>query len=119
MFAPHELGRKGEDLAAELLLQKGLTILERNWRKGRTEIDIIATNGVFLIICEVKTRKNDRFGSPDESIDERKMDALAEAGAAYQEIKSLDLEFRFDVINILMDGEKLISIDHIEDAFHL
>jgi Holliday junction resolvase-like predicted endonuclease len=47
------------------------------------------------------------------------MEALAEAGAAYQEAKELDLEFRFDVINILMDGENPASIEHIEDAFHL
>jgi putative endonuclease len=119
MFLPHELGRKGEELAADFLKQKGLTILEKNCRSGRTEIDLIATDGLFLVICEVKTRSSADFGSPEESISERKMDALAEAGAVYQEEKGLDLEFRFDIISIIIHGTNEGEIRHLEDAFHL
>ena len=119
MFIPHELGKKGEELATGYLKEKGLTILERNWRSGRTEIDIIATDGTFLIICEVKTRSSTAFGEPEESISDFKMEALAEAGAVYQEKNNIDLEFRFDIISIVFRGDELIGIQHLEDAFHL
>ena len=119
MFKSHELGKRGENLAAKLLINKGLTILERNWRTGRTEVDIIATDGLFLIICEVKTRSSSQFGSPDEAINVKKMEALARAGAVYQEEKGMGLEFRFDVINIILKEEIPEQIEHLEAAFLL
>lgn len=118
MYKPHDLGRKGEELALEILKNKGLTILDRNWRSGRTELDIIASDQKFLIICEVKARSTDYFGSPDEAVDARKINAIAEAGAAYQEEKNLDLEFRFDIINIIFKNDIAIHIDHLEGAFY-
>ncbi|BBC32637.1 UPF0102 protein STRIP9103_07119 [Streptomyces graminofaciens] len=52
------LGRYGEELAARRLAEAGMTVLERNWRSGRTgEIDIVARDGDALVVCEVKTRR--------------------------------------------------------------
>lgn len=119
MFLPHELGKRGEDLAAAYLEEKGLRILDRNWRSGRTEIDIIATDDDFLVICEVKSRSTSDFGEPEEFISRVKMEDLARAGAVYQEKKGIDLEFRFDIISIIFSGNDLKEIRHLEDAFHL
>ncbi|MFG2789425.1 YraN family protein [Streptomyces sp. NPDC048419] len=65
MNARSALGRYGEDLAARRLAEAGMTVLERNWRGGRTgEIDIVALDGEVLVVCEVKTRRDGRFEHP-------------------------------------------------------
>jgi len=59
------MGRYGEDLAARRLADAGMTVLERNWRSGRTgEIDIVARDGDVLVVCEVKTRRAGSFQHP-------------------------------------------------------
>jgi putative endonuclease len=59
------LGRYGEELAARRLTETGMTVLERNWRCGRTgEIDIVARDGDVLVICEVKARRAGRYEHP-------------------------------------------------------
>lgn len=64
MNARGALGRYGEDLAARRLGEAGMTVLERNWRGGRTgEIDIVAMDGEALVVCEVKTRRASPVGS--------------------------------------------------------
>ncbi|MEU6123097.1 YraN family protein [Streptomyces sp. NPDC047123] len=64
MNARGALGRYGEDLAARRLVASGMTVLERNWRAGRTgEIDIVALDGEALVVCEVKTRRAARSGA--------------------------------------------------------
>ncbi|MFH8488930.1 YraN family protein [Streptomyces longisporoflavus] len=64
MNAQGALGRYGEDLAARRLSEAGMTVLERNWRGGRTgEIDIVAMDGEALVVCEVKTRRAGFVGS--------------------------------------------------------
>jgi putative endonuclease len=112
-----ELGRFGENLAHDFLVQKGFILLEQNWRYKRLEVDLIALHRNFFVVIEVKTRKNEDFGSPDESVGHKKIDFLAEAAAAYQEENGLDLETRFDIISIIMQG-KIPKIVHIEEAFH-
>ncbi|MFJ9348706.1 YraN family protein [Streptomyces sp. NPDC101237] len=71
------LGAYGETLAARRLAQAGLTILERNWRCGRTgEIDIVARDGDVLVICEVKTRRAGHFEHPMAAVTPRKAERL-------------------------------------------
>ena len=111
------LGKLGEQLAREYLQQRGYTILEQNWRFGRLEVDVIALFASFLVIIEVKTRSSSDFGYPDEAVGHRKIDFLAEAAAAYQEEKDLDLETRFDIISIVMRGDEP-KIFHLIEAFH-
>ncbi|MFF8972065.1 YraN family protein [Streptomyces sp. NPDC014995] len=65
MNARSALGRYGETLAARRLVEAGMTVLERNWRCGRTgEIDIVARHGDTLVVCEVKTRRGGDFEHP-------------------------------------------------------
>ena len=66
-------GRKGEDIAVEYLQNQGFRVLERNWRFGRWEIDIIACHRNMLHFVEVKTRSGLRFGYPEASIGRLKM----------------------------------------------
>ncbi|MFF3939907.1 YraN family protein [Streptomyces phaeofaciens] len=71
------LGRYGEGLAARRLADAGMTVLERNWRSGRTgEIDIVARDGDVLVVCEVKTRRGGGFQHPMAALTPRKAERL-------------------------------------------
>lgn len=77
MNARSALGRYGEDLAARRLTEAGMTVLERNWRSGRTgEIDIVALDGDVLVVCEVKTRRAGRFEHPMAAVGPEKAERL-------------------------------------------
>ena len=116
MIEPHELGKIGEELAAEYLLGKGYRILERNWRSGHKEIDIIALDGDTLVAVEVKTRKSNDFGEPDIAVGADKQRMLVWAADAYVRYRQLDVDVRFDIVSIVFtDTDR--KIEHIEDAF--
>ena len=116
MAKHNELGRQGEELAAQYLMEKGYEILERNWRNRHQEIDIIAKDGDELVIVEVKSRQSDDYGEPDLAVTRRKQSLLIAAANAYIFKNNLDVNTRFDIISILFkDGNPVF--DHIEDAF--
>lgn len=116
MIDPHELGKKGEDLAVELLVSKGYRILERNWRSGHKEIDIIALRENTLVAVEVKTRKSDKYGEPDIAVGTIKQHLLIWAADTYVRYKNLNVDVRFDIISVVITDSEPI-IEHIEDAF--
>ena len=112
-----EIGKKGEDLATDYLLAKGYSILERNWRHGQKEIDIIAQWQDMLVIVEGKTRTGTSFGDPVESITLRKQALLIRAAEAYLFAHHLDLDVRFDMIVVAKNKTGSV-LEHIPDAFH-
>lgn len=115
-----ETGKQGEAAAAEFLEQKGWRIVERNWRSGRAEIDIIAwATDTLLVFVEVKTRSgvNSGFGGPEESVDAQKQNLLLRGAGVYMESIDYDWEIRFDVVAVILRDGKVLEISHIEDAF--
>ncbi len=112
----NELGKKGEQLAVDLLVGKGYEIKERNWRFQKAEVDIIAQKAETLAIIEVKTRSTDFYGDPQDFIDAKKIKLLVKAVDAYVNLKKLDIEVRFDVIGIIKNKNET-RIEHFEDAF--
>lgn len=117
MAKHNETGKKGEDIAAQILHHKGYIILKTNWRHRRTEIDIIAQDGQTLVFVEVKTRSTAYFGDPSESITERKEALLFDAAGAYMEETDHEGPIRFDIISVIMEPGKTPTVDHYEDAF--
>ena len=111
------LGEKGEGLAVDFLIKNGYKILEKNWRTGRDEIDIIALKDNLLIIVEVKTRSTDYFGEPEESVNTKKQMFLIRATDKYVNEKEIDEQIRYDIISIILKPNSH-SINHIEDAFY-
>ncbi len=111
------LGKKGEEIAARYLAGKGYKILERNWRFGRDEIDIIAKDKETIVIIEVKTRSTDYFGRPEEAVTQRKQEFLIRAAEEYIIQKETDNELRFDIFTVIIEKQKQ-TIRHIEDAFY-
>jgi putative endonuclease len=117
MAESHNLGQKGEDLAADHLKKAGFKILFRNWKWGKHEIDIIAENQDFIIFAEVKTRNDDFRLDPAKAITKEKQRSIIWAANGYLQKFNVDKEGRFDVITIIKTGESY-QIDHIEGAFY-
>jgi len=113
-----ELGKTGENVAAAYLKSKGYRILERNWRLGREEIDIIAKEGDFIVIVEVKTRHLSSFPDPEVYINRTKQHIQARTANAWMRYHNYAGEIRFDVIFVLIQSEKT-EINHIMDAFYV
>jgi len=116
MAAHNELGRWGEDIAADYLQQQDYVILERDWKSGHHDLDIIAKYGSTLVIVEVKTRRNRLFGSPEEAIDYKKRLSLQSAMNHYIKQHRHSGPVRFDIISIVGTMDRQPEIDHIKDV---
>ena len=117
MAEHNETGKAGEELAVKYLLENGYDILQRNWRFGRYEIDIIAQKKNILSIVEVKTRTGDFFGDPEEGVTKKKERFLADSADEYILQKQLDVDVRYDIISIVFNRGKY-DLKMIEDAFY-
>lgn len=116
-----DIGNKGEDFASEYLLSLGYTILERNWRYSRAEIDLIAKDEEILVFIEVKTRSSDTYGQPEEFISDYQQELIFKAAQRYMDKIGHDWEIRFDTISILVKEKfewKDYDLKHIKDVYH-
>ena len=112
-----EKGKEGEELAVSFLAEKGFEIVERNYRFGKGELDIIAREKDFLVFVEVKSRESLEYGLPEEAITKRKMAQIRKIAEAYLAEKSITNEnIRFDVVAILFLNKE-VTITHYENAF--
>ena len=117
MAAHNELGKWGEDLAVAYLQGKDYTIIERDWKSGRRDIDIIAKDeSGAIVFVEVKTRRNRVFGEPEDAIDYRKMQSLQQAINHYIKYHRINSEVRFDSISIIGTIGSEPEINHIKDV---
>ncbi|WP_232283831.1 YraN family protein [Saccharomonospora cyanea] len=115
---PARLGRRGEDLAAEHLRRQGLTVLERNWRCREGEIDVLATDGRTLIVCEVKTRSGRGYGSPAESVTPEKRNRIRSLALRWLAARRVAwCPLRFDVIAIDCPPQGTPVLRHLVGAF--
>jgi putative endonuclease len=111
------LGDAGEDLAAVALKKQGYKILERNYVCPLGEIDLIARQGKTYVFIEVKTRKNERFGAPQEGVHPAKQQKLRRLADYYLKQKRLrGVQLRFDVVAIVI-GEDGTRLEIIQNAF--
>jgi putative endonuclease len=116
MAEHNELGKLGEELAAEYLQKNGYAILETNWVFQKAEIDILAKKNNTLAVVEVKTRSSIEFGLPQDFVKPKKIQLLVKAVHAYVTENDLDLDVRFDIIAISKKGQEFV-IEHLTDAF--
>lgn len=106
----------GEDAACKYLIKKGYKIIDRNFRKKYQEIDIIALDGSVLVFIEVKTRKSNAYGTPFESIAPWKLRHLVQLAQFYKLTHSnLPEDMRIDAIGIILAGDKIETIEHLEN----
>lgn len=113
-----QLGAWGESLAAGKLESLGYTIVERNWRCARGEIDLVARSGDTVIFVEVKTRRGRNMGAPEAALTPYKSAKLLQLGEIYiQQHKLHDVSWRIDLVAVELDPTgKLLRCEHIPNA---
>ncbi|MEZ4775725.1 MAG: YraN family protein [Bacteroidia bacterium] len=122
MAEHNDLGKRGEDLAAELLEAKGYHILDRNYRYLKGEVDIVALrlDPAELVFVEVRTRSNTLHEYPEETVDKQKQKMIFKVADSYvYEKQMFTVPVRFDIIAIGMDNPEHPLFHHIEDAFQM
>jgi putative endonuclease len=116
-----ELGASGERHAVGALRREGCRIVETNYRCRAGEIDIVAIDGETLAFVEVKTRRTEEKGRPEESVHERKRRRMAHAALCYIRDKRLPrgVKYRFDVVSILRRPDGAWETKILRNAFRL
>ncbi len=112
------LGKRGEDVAAEYLAGAGLVVLSRNWRCREGEVDLIATDGERLVVCEVKTRSGTGYGEPAEAVTLAKAARIRRITAEWLRTHRVSwCEIRFDVVAVLCPHDGPVTVEHLKGAF--
>ncbi len=118
MAAKDLLGRRGEELAAAFLTEAGYLVVDRNWRCGQGEIDIVAVDGVETVFVEVKTRSTVAFGHPFEAITVQKLARLRRLAAAWCAASpGHHPSIRIDAISVIAPSDGAPQIDHLTRVF--
>jgi len=116
MMANHiSTGKAGEAMAVEYLSEKGYEILHKNWRHKHWEVDVIASKGDILHMVEVKTKRNDKYGYPEDAVTRRKIKYLLCAAEAYLFTHPQWQKIQLDIISIVLEPHLQILL--IEDVF--
>ena len=120
MARHNELGKWGEQYAADYLQSIGYDIIERDWRIGHRDIDIIARtgDGITVVFVEVKTRTSDVVTKPDDAVDIKKIRNIGYAANNYIKTKGIVDEVRFDIISIIGNNKENAQLEHIIEAFN-
>lgn len=112
-----QVGYFGEDKVREYLISKGYEIIKSNYCMRGGEIDIIAKNDDTIAFVEVKTRAKNSLTSGFEAITRAKQKFIAKTAVKFMATENYDLQPRFDAAEVILDGDKVLSIDYIEGAF--
>ena len=120
MARHNELGKWGEQYAADYLQSIGYDIIGRDWRIGHRDIDIIARtgDGTTVVFVEVKTRTSDVVTKPDDAVDIKKIRNIGYAANNYIKTKGIVDEVRFDIISIIGNNKENAQLEHIIEAFN-
>ena len=111
-----EIGALAEDLAVSALLKKGFQILEKNFKNRFGEIDIVAKDRNVLVFVEVKAKKGNNFGAPEEMISPKKLKRVQNMATIYTNSKSLPC--RIDVVAVVLSqNNELVRLTHYENLY--
>ena len=112
------VGRFGEEVAARHLEATGLRVLDRNWRCAEGEIDIVASDGATLVVCEVKTRSGAGFGDPAEAVVGAKAARLRRLALRWLAAHDLGWrDLRFDVVTVVRRRDGAPVVRHLRGVF--
>jgi putative endonuclease len=115
--ARQEFGEVGERVAERWLRRRGWRVLQRRFRSGHRDIDLVAERDGLVAFVEVKARKGRQFGDPVEAVHWRKQRELVRSASVWIDRHGRPNEtYRFDVIGVLVEGNS-VRIKHIENAF--
>lgn len=102
-----------------MLVDAGLKVLDRNWRHGHLELDIVCQAEEAIVFVEVKTRTSTRWGGPLGALSSTKKDRLLKAARFWlSEHHAWNRPCRFDVVCIVYGKlQDSLSVEHIPNAF--
>jgi putative endonuclease len=115
MASHNQIGIKGEALASDYFLKIGYTVLHKNWRHKRFEVDLIASKNNVLHFIEVKTRRTKNYGLPEDNVTNKKIQNLLNAAEAFLHINPEWKSIQFDILAITMPNNKPVEYFLIED----
>ena len=118
MMTTKDIGTIGEEAAVKYLVSQGYVILDRNWRSGHLELDIVALDGIFLAIIEVKTREVNSLLSPVETVTRSKQQNLINAANGYIRKNKRYEEVRFDIVSVVHHNGEVVNVELIKYAFY-
>lgn len=105
----YQKGRYGEDIAKEFLINRGYELVEMNYENKIGEIDLIMIDGEYLVFVEVKYKSDDKFGLPEEMINQNKLVQIRKVAESYlminSQLRHRFLKYRIDAVCIL--GRKI------------
>ena len=108
------LGRYGERVAARHLIERGMVLLDRNWRCDAGEIDLVLRDGDVLVVCEVKTRSSGAYGTPHEAVDPAKLDRLKRLGLLWAQAHEVSPGvIRIDLVAVHPQPRGAAAVDHV------
>ena len=117
MAQHNDLGKAGEQLAEIYLIERGFKILYRNWRYSRYEIDIVALKNNIPHFVEVKIRSSWLYGTPEDSVNHKKIRDLMKAAAGFMNRHPEYNDFRIDILSITKHPEKETEYFYIDDIY--
>ena len=115
------LGALGERIAARWLMRDGWQVVDRRWRSGRRDLDLVAIREIVVAFVEVKTRRSIWSGGPVEAVNWRKQRELTRSAQAWMDQRGLLMVpdgavFRFDIVGVLASKER-VGVRHVSAAF--
>ena len=112
-----ELGRAGENAAADLLRSRGFQVIGAGFLARRGELDLVCRRGDTLVVVEVKTRTSDSFGTPLEAVGARKRRAMMSAAAEYRALAEWRGPIRYAVVGLTARSDGTFEAELVEDPF--
>ena len=110
-----EVGKIGEEIAKEFLKKQGYKIIEQNYKTKYAEIDLVTQNKKCLVFVEVRTKVGENFGTPEETINKKKMRKLLGNAMSYTAIKKWSSSFRIDAVCIVLKPDYSVErLNHYE-----
>lgn len=111
-----EVGKIGEDLAAKFLVDKGYKIVEQNYKTKYSEIDLVAQNGKDLVFVEVRTKIGENFGTPEDTLNNKKLSKVRFNALSYVAFKKWQGSIKIDAICIVLKPDyTVLRLNHYEN----
>lgn len=118
----YDKGKNGEEIAKEFLLKKGFDLVDINYKNKIGEIDLIMINKDWLVFVEVKLKVGDKFGTPEEMINNRKLSQIKRVAESYLVLEKSKIKnfkkFRIDAVCMVIDENKeILRINHYKNIY--
>ena len=116
MSQHNEVGKIGEDMARKFLEDKGYKIIEQNYKTKYSEIDLVAKKDKELIFVEVRTKIGENFGTPEDTLNNKKLSKVRYNAISYSSFKKWQGPIKIDAICIVLKQDySVLRLNHYEN----